>query len=37
MRYSVVNNEVALIGAISVIFERTKLRFLGHEVVVPIY
>ena len=28
--------EVALIGAISVNFEGTKLRFVGHEVAVPI-
>ena len=29
--------EVALIGAISVTFEGTKLRFVGHEVVVQFY
>ena len=29
--------EVALIGVISVTFEGTKLRFVGHEVAVPIY
>ena len=36
-RYSVIAwvvNEVALIGAISVIFDSMKLRFVGHEVVV---
>ena len=29
--------EVALIGAISVIFKGTKLRFVRHEVAAPIY